>query len=78
MKLLLSLFSLIICPFVFSQILTVNTGSSVSISSGSSITLDGLVPVLINALKEQEEKIKSQENKLLKLESLVQDLVDNQ
>lgn len=42
MKLLLSLFGLIICPFVFSQILTVNTGSSVSISSGSSITLDGL------------------------------------
>ena len=33
---------LFLCPFLFSQILTVNTGSSVSISSGSSITLDGL------------------------------------
>ena len=42
MKLLFSFFSLIICPFVFSQILTVNAGSSMSISSGSSITLDGL------------------------------------
>ena len=42
MKLLLSLFSLIICPFVFSQILTVNTGASVSVASGSSINLDGL------------------------------------
>ena len=29
-------------PFLFSQILTFNAGSSVSISSGSSITLDGL------------------------------------
>ena len=42
MKLLFSLFGLLICPFVFSQILTVNTGASVSISSGSSINLDGL------------------------------------
>ena len=39
---LLSLVGLFLCPFLFSQILTVNTGSSVSISSGSSITLDGL------------------------------------
>ena len=29
-------------PFLFSQILTVNSGSSVSIASGSSVTLDGL------------------------------------
>jgi hypothetical protein len=51
----------------------------VSESNGiKSVNYQGLVPVLINALKEQEEKIKSQENKLLKLESLVQDLVDNQ
>ena len=28
--------------FLFSQILTVNSGSSVSIASGSSVTLDGL------------------------------------
>ena len=42
MKLLLSLFSLIVCPFVFSQILTVNSGASVSVASGSSISLDGL------------------------------------
>ena len=39
---LLSLVGLLVCPFLFSQILTVNSGSSVSISSGSSITLDGL------------------------------------
>jgi len=38
----LPLVGLLLCPFLFSQILTVNTGSSVSISSGSSITLDGL------------------------------------
>ena len=31
---------LFVCPFLFSQILTVNDGSSVSISSGSSITLN--------------------------------------
>jgi len=37
-----SLVGLFLCPFLFSQILTVNDGSSVSISSGSSITLDGL------------------------------------
>jgi len=38
----LSLVGLFLCPFLFCQILTVNTGSSVSISPGSSITLDGL------------------------------------
>ena len=38
----LSLVGLLVCPFLFCQILTVNSGSSVSISSGSSITLDGL------------------------------------
>ena len=38
----LSLVGLFLCPFLFSQILTVNDGSSVSIASGSSITLDGL------------------------------------
>jgi len=38
----LSLVGLLVCPFLFSQILTVNDGSSVSISSGSSIILDGL------------------------------------
>ena len=41
-KQLLSLVGLFLCPFLFSQILTVNTGSSVSVSSDSSITLDGL------------------------------------
>ena len=51
----------------------------VSESNGiKSINYQGLVPVLINALKEQEEKIKFQERKLLRLESLVQDLIDNQ
>ena len=43
-----------------------------------SVNYQGLVPVLINALKEQEEKIKSQERKLFRLESLVQNLIDNQ
>ena len=38
----LPLVGLLVCPFLFSQILTVNDGSSVSISPGSSITLDGL------------------------------------
>ena len=38
----LSLLGLFLCPFLYSQILTVNDGSSVSISSGNSITLDGL------------------------------------
>ena len=38
----LSLAGLFLCPFLFSQILTVNAGSSVSIAPGSSITLDGL------------------------------------
>ena len=41
-KQLLTLGGLLVCPFLFSQILTVNAGSSVSISSGSSIALDGL------------------------------------
>ena len=38
----LYLVGLLACPFLFSQILTVSSGSSVSISSGSSINLDGL------------------------------------
>ncbi|NCF41879.1 MAG: T9SS type A sorting domain-containing protein [Bacteroidetes bacterium] len=38
----ISLVGLFLCPFLFSQILTINSGSSVSIASGSSITLDGL------------------------------------
>jgi len=41
-KKLISLVGLLVCPFLFSQILTVNTGSFVSISPSSSITLDGL------------------------------------
>ena len=36
------IYGLLFCQYLFSQILTVNDGSSVSISSGSSITLDGL------------------------------------
>ena len=38
----LSLVGILACPFLFSQILTVNSGSSVSIASGSSVTLGGL------------------------------------
>lgn len=41
-KYLLSSITLLSCPFLFSQILSVNAGSSVSIDSGTSITLDGL------------------------------------
>jgi hypothetical protein len=41
-KRLLLPFGLFICPFLFSQILTVNSGSSVSIASGSSVSLGGL------------------------------------
>lgn len=35
-------FGLLVSPFLFSQILTFNSSSSISVSSGSSITLDGL------------------------------------
>lgn len=41
-KRLLILFGLFVSPFLFSQILTVNSGSSISIASGSSVTLGGL------------------------------------
>lgn len=41
-KRLLILLGLFISPFLFSQILTINSGSSVSIASGSSVTLGGL------------------------------------
>ncbi len=41
-KRLLFLYGLFVPPFLFSQILTVNSGYSVSIASGSSVTLDGL------------------------------------
>ena len=41
-KHLLTLFGLFVSPFLFSQILTVNSGSSMSIASGSSVTLGGL------------------------------------
>ena len=41
-KRLLFLLGLFVSPLLFSQILTVNSGSSVSIASGSSVTLGGL------------------------------------
>ena len=41
-KRLLLLFGFFVSPLLFSQILTVNSGSSVSIASGSSVTLGGL------------------------------------
>ena len=41
-KFTLTFFGLFFSSFLFSQILTVNTGSSVSIASGSSVTLGGL------------------------------------
>jgi hypothetical protein len=42
LKLIPILFGLFVSPFLFSQILIVNSGSSISIASGSSITLGGL------------------------------------
>ena len=42
MKISITLIGLFVSPFLFSQILTVNSGSSVSIASGSSISLGGL------------------------------------
>ena len=42
MKISITLIGFFVGPFLFSQILTVNSGSSVSIASGSSVTLDGL------------------------------------
>lgn len=39
---LLSLVGILACPFLFSQILTINSGSSISIPTNSSISLDGL------------------------------------
>ena len=41
-KRLLLLLGLFVSPFIFSQILNVNSGSSVSVASGSSVTLGGL------------------------------------
>ncbi len=41
-KRILTLLGLFVSPFIFSQILTINSGSSVSIASGSSVTLGGL------------------------------------
>jgi hypothetical protein len=41
-KRLLLLFGFFVSSFLFSQILTVNSGSSISIASGSSVTLGGL------------------------------------
>jgi hypothetical protein len=42
MKLIFSLLGLFISHILFSQILTVNTGASISVNSASSISLDGL------------------------------------
>ena len=42
MKTSITLIGLFVSSFLFSQILTINSGSSVSIASGSSITLGGL------------------------------------
>ena len=48
-KYLLSSIALLSCPLLFSQILSVNAGSSVSIDSGTSITLDGPSAILFNS-----------------------------
>ena len=42
MKTSITLIGLFVSPIIFSQILTVNSGSSISIASGSSVTLGGL------------------------------------
>ena len=41
-KRIITLLGLFVSPFIFSQILSVNSGSSVSIASGSSVNLGGL------------------------------------
>ena len=39
------------------------------------VNYQGLVPVLINALKEQDEKISRQDEKISRLENLVEKLI---
>jgi hypothetical protein len=39
------------------------------------VNYQGLVPVLINALKEQDEKMKEQDDKISRLENLVEKLI---
>ncbi|MEE3020271.1 MAG: tail fiber domain-containing protein, partial [Bacteroidota bacterium] len=41
-----------------------------------SVNYQGLVPVLINALKEQDEKMKSQQSQIDELRALVQNLIN--
>ena len=41
------------------------------------VNYQGLVPVLINALKEQDEKMKEQDDKISRLENLVEKLISN-
>jgi hypothetical protein len=48
----------------------------VSESNGiKSVNYQGIVPILINALKEQDEKMKVQQSQIDKLENLVQELI---
>ena len=41
-----------------------------------SVNYQGLVPILINALKEQDEKMKSQQSQIDELRALVQNLIN--
>ena len=41
-----------------------------------SVNYQGLVPILINAFKEQDEKMKSQQSQIDELRALVQNLID--
>ena len=41
------------------------------------VNYQGLVPVLINALKEQDKKMKEQDDKISRLENLVEKLISN-
>jgi len=41
------------------------------------VNYQGLVPVLINALKEQDKKMKDQDDKISRLENLVEKLISN-
>ena len=41
------------------------------------VNYQGLVPVLINALKEQDEKMKEQEKKINRLEKILLKLTEN-
>ena len=53
---------------VFPELVSENNGVK-------SVNYQGIVPILINALKEQDEKIKDQQSRINRLENLIQEFV---